>query len=129
MDCTSHPSKNPDSPSSGATVTDQDKFQSAKACHPKETKITEIIIQEPNIEVYREYMKEHVVICKFMGIWPSKRALKGWIQAKYNPRGAIELQLGSKGFFTVVFALLEDKDRIFEGGPYFFNSVGLYMRF
>ena len=107
----------------------QDKGQTVKACHPKAAKIPEIITQEPDIEVYRDYMKEHAVICKFMGIWPSERALKGWIQAKWNPKGTIELQLGSKEFFTVVFALLEDKDRIFEGGPYFFNSVGLYMTF
>ena len=74
-------------------------------------------------------MKEHAVICKFMGIWPLERALKGWIQEKWNPKGAIELQLGSKRFFTVVLSLLEDKDRIVEGGPYFFNSTGLYMTF
>ena len=74
-------------------------------------------------------MKEHVVICNFMGIWPSERAMKGWIQAKWNPRGAIELQLSLKGFFTVVFSLLEDKDCIFKGGPYFFNVAGIYMRF
>ena len=38
------------------------------------------------------------------------------------------MHLGAKGFFTVVFLNLEDKDRIFDGGPYFFTSVGLYMR-
>jgi len=32
------------------------------------------------------------------------------------------------GLFTVVFTNLEDKDKIFEGGPYFFAAVGLYMR-
>ena len=74
-------------------------------------------------------MRERAIICKFMSIWSSERALKGWIQAKWNPKGAIELQLGSKGFFTIIFSLLEDKDKFFEGGPYFFNSVGLYMRF
>ena len=89
----------------------------------------EIIIQDPDVAVYKEYMQEHVIICKFMGIWPSKRALKGWIHAKWNPKGEIDLQLRSKGFFTVVFANLEDRNRVFEGGPYFFNSVGLYMRF
>ena len=74
-------------------------------------------------------MKEHAIICNLMGILPSEGALKGWIQAKWNPKGAIELQLGSKGFFTVFFALLEDKDRILEGGSYFFSTAGLYMRF
>ena len=37
--------------------------------------------------------------------------------------------MGSKGFFIVIFGLLEDIDGIFEGGPYFYNSIGLYMRF
>jgi len=27
-----------------------------------------------------------------------------------------------------VFANIEDKDRVFEGGPYFFAAAGLYMR-
>jgi len=36
--------------------------------------------------------------------------------------------MGSKGFFMVVFMNLEDRDRVFEGGPYFHASDGLYMR-
>jgi hypothetical protein len=40
----------------------------------------------------------------------------------------VDLHLGSKGFFTVVFMNLEDRDKVFEGGPYFHASVGLYMR-
>ena len=35
--------------------------------------------------------------------------------------------MGSKWFFTVIFDLLEGKDIIFEGGPYFLDSTGLYM--
>jgi hypothetical protein len=40
----------------------------------------------------------------------------------------VELHLGSKGFFTEVFINLEDRDRIFEGGPYFHASAELYMQ-
>jgi hypothetical protein len=40
----------------------------------------------------------------------------------------VELHLGSKGFFTTVFINLEDRDKIFEGGPYFHASAGLYMQ-
>ena len=28
----------------------------------------------------------------------------------------------------MVFTNLEDKDRVFEGGPYFYAAAGLYMR-
>lgn len=40
----------------------------------------------------------------------------------------IDLILGAKGFFTVIFANLEDKERIFEGGPYFMNNIELFLR-
>ena len=52
-----------------------------------------------------------------------------WINYHWKPKGGYELRLGAKGFFTVVFYNLEDKNRIFEVGPYFYNSVGLYLTF
>jgi len=70
----------------------------------------------------------YAIICKFMGIWPTKKALQMWIKYHWKPKGSIDLHLGSKGFFIVVFYNIEDKDRIFEGGPYFFAAAGLYMR-
>lgn len=76
-------------------------------CNPNAKKIPELEIQDPEVAEYKEYMQEHVVIWKFMGIWPTERALKWWIQRKWTPKGEIRLQLGSKGFFTVIFELLE----------------------
>ena len=63
-----------------------------------------------------------------MGIWPTEKALHAWIKNDWKPKGEINLHLGSKGFFTVMFTNLEDKDRVFEGGPYFYAVAGLYMR-
>lgn len=68
------------------------------------------------------------IICKFMGLWPIEKALQNWIRYHQKPKGSIDLHLGSKGFFSVVFTNIEDKDRVFEGGPYFYGSIGLYMR-
>lgn len=73
-------------------------------------------------------MEEYVVIYKFMGIWPTEKALQAWIRNHWKPKGKIDLHLRSKGFFTVVFTNLEDKDRVFEGGLYFYASAGLCMR-
>lgn len=72
-------------------------------------------------------MVAYVVISKFMGLWPTEKALQAWIKNHWKPKGEITLHLGSKGFFTVVFANMEDKDKVFEGGPYFYVVVGLYM--
>jgi hypothetical protein len=74
-------------------------------------------------------MRDHALIGKFLGLWPSEKDLAHWIKAWWNPKGDYELQLSSKGFFIVIFYNLEDKDHIFEGGPYFYNSVGLYLCF
>jgi len=51
-----------------------------------------------------------------------------WIKQQWKPKGDVRLHLGAKGFFTVIFSNLEDKDRIFYGRPYFFTSAGLYIR-
>lgn len=50
-----------------------------------------------------------------------------WIRSHWKQKGEINLHLGSKGFFTVVFTSLEGKDKVFEGGPYFYATAGLYM--
>ena len=57
-----------------------------------------------------------------------ERALHVWIRSHWTTKGEIHLHLGSKGFFTIVFTSLEDKNRVFEGGPYFYAAAGLYMR-
>jgi len=73
-------------------------------------------------------MRDHALICKFVGFWPSEKDLTRWIQQRWKPKGHIDLKLGAKGFFTAIFASLEDKERIFEEGPYFMNNVFLFMR-
>lgn len=63
-----------------------------------------------------------------MGLWPTEKALQMWIMYHWKPKGSTDLHLRSKGFFTVVFISIEDKDKIFEGGPYFYAATGLYMQ-
>jgi len=74
-------------------------------------------------------MRDHALIEKFLGLWPTKKDLARWIKAWWNPKRDYELQLSSKCFFTIIFYNLEDKDKIFEGGPYFYNLSGLYLCF
>ena len=56
-----------------------------------------------------------------------EQALRGWIAAKWKPKGHFDLQLASKGFFTIIFHHLEDKAQVEEGGPYLFSYVGMYL--
>jgi hypothetical protein len=72
-------------------------------------------------------MREHALIGKFLGLWPSEHDLMRWIKDWWNPKGDYEGQLISKGFFTIIIYSMEDKGRIFDNGPYFYNSAELFL--
>ena len=74
-------------------------------------------------------MKDHAIITKFIGTSPNERDLVKWIRQWLNPKGDVDLQLGSKGIFTTIFHSLEDKERIFDNEPYFYGATGLHMRY
>lgn len=105
----------------------QPKATSA-TCIPKTTERIKVDLPSHRINSEIQYMKDHALIGKFLRFWPTEKALHGWIASKWKPKGQVTLQLGPKGFFTAIFHYVEDKSRIFEGGPYFFNSSGLYLR-
>lgn len=87
-----------------------------------------IELPSQTINTQIQFVKDHVLIRKFIGFWPMEKALQGWIAAKQKPKWHITLQLGPEGFFTQVFNYIEDENRVIDGGPYFFNAVGLYLR-
>jgi hypothetical protein len=98
-------------------------------CIPQMEKPPRYLISSTRVGEHTQFMKEHALIGKFLGLWPTERDLNKWIKHWWNPKGDYEVQLSSKGFFTIILYNLEDKDRIFENGPYFFNSAGLFLRF
>jgi hypothetical protein len=98
-------------------------------CIPQSDKPPRYIINSTRVGEHTQFMKEHALIRKFLGLWPSERDLMCWIKTWWNPKGDYEVQLSSKGFFMIIFYNLEDKDRIFDNGPYFYNSAGLFLRF
>jgi hypothetical protein len=98
-------------------------------CIPQAPQAPKYVISSPRIEEQKQYMRDYALVGKFLGLWPAERDLIKWIQYWWRPKGHYELQLGSKGFFTIIFHNLEDRNRIFDGGPYFFNSAGLFLRF
>jgi hypothetical protein len=87
------------------------------------------VIKTTKIGENMQFMRDHALIGKFLGLWPTENDLARWIMAWWNPMGDYELQMSSKGFFTIISYNLEDKDMIFEGGAYFYNSTGLYLCF
>jgi hypothetical protein len=76
---------------------------------------------------YIQYMKDHAFTRKFMGIWPWEKALMVWIKSRWKFKGDMDLNLGSKGLFTVIFTCSKDRNKVFDEGPYFFNSMLIHI--
>lgn len=74
-------------------------------------------------------MKYHTLIGKFMGIWRSEKFLLLWIKDQWKLKGRIDLKLGSNGFFIAIFLDHSEQEKVFEEGPYFFNSIDVHMRY
>jgi hypothetical protein len=55
-------------------------------------------------------MRDFTLIGKFLGLWPSEKDLVKWIQHLWRPKGHYGLQLGSKGFFTIILYNLEERN-------------------
>ena len=102
-------------------------WRAPSTCLLKSQKISTLTIKSNGLEMNIQYMKHHALIAKFVGFWPMEKNLIWWINHHWKPKGGYELRLGMKGFFTIVFYSLEDKNMIFEGGPYLYNSTGLYL--
>jgi len=84
-------------------------------------------VTSPLVGDYTQYMTYHALIGKFMGIWPIEKALLVWIKSKWKVKGDIILKLSSKSFFTTLFTYSKDRNRIFDEGPYFFNSARIHL--
>ena len=70
----------------------------------KAQSIPSIQIRSKSIREKIEMSKEKALIGKFVGVWPREKDLVlRWIQSTWSPKGHYDLQLGAKGFFTIIF--------------------------
>ena len=72
-------------------------------CLPKTSAISVIQIRSEQVRGNIEQWKEKALIGKFVGVWPKERDLVRWISSVWNSTGHYDLNLGSKGFFTIIF--------------------------
>jgi hypothetical protein len=85
-------------------------------CIPQAPQAPKYVVCSPRIEEQKQYMRDNALVGKFLGLWPSERDLVKWIQYWWKPKGHYDLQLGSKGFFTIIFHNLEDRNRSLRWG-------------
>jgi hypothetical protein len=75
-----------------------------------------------------EYYSKHSLYCKFLGLRVSLQFLENWARKVWEPEGEMEVTLLANNFFMVTFNCMADRNRVFEGGPYFYNQVGLFVK-
>ena len=80
-------------------------------CVLKSKTVTRLQIKSERVREDIQYMKERVLIGKFVGTWPTEKTLVWWINTMWKPQGHYNLQLGAKGFFTIIFFNEEDKTK------------------
>lgn len=47
--------------------------------------------------------------------------LETWAQRTWAPEGEIDIMLLANNYFMVTFSFMVDRNKVFEGGPYFHN--------
>jgi hypothetical protein len=78
-------------------------------CIPHAPTTPKYVVKYTRVGEHTQFMKDHALFGKFLGLWPSERDLMQWIKTWWNLKGDYDLQLTSKGFFTIIFYNLEDK--------------------
>jgi len=64
---------------------------SSTPCKPIAKERPRIELSGHKIDKRIEYLWDHALIGKFIGFWPTERALYGWIVAKWKPKVDVTL--------------------------------------
>ena len=82
----------------------------------------------PDLVEYASYWSRHALIYKFLGFRIPFSTLEAWIQRSWHIEGDMDIILVANSYFMVIFLNIADRNRVFEGGPYFYNQVGLFIK-
>lgn len=118
----------PSSPGIGLLRIGAFKLQKVNGCLERAQVRPVVVIQKEVVADDLEYFNKHVLICKFLGMRVSFPFLEPWIQRTWNLEGDLEILLAANNFFLVDFLCISDINRAFEGGPYIYNQVGLFIK-
>jgi hypothetical protein len=91
--------------------------------------ILKVSVHSPSSRSFTLRVTENGLILKFMGLWPSPRAMMQFLEK--NSKKTIKVQLLTtfcgKEFYVFLFEIKADRDLIFRNGPYFMGTRGMYL--
>jgi hypothetical protein len=104
------------------------RLQKINGCLQKAEVHPILVVQPEQVSEDVEYWSNHALICKFLGLRLSLPVLDSWARRVWNPEGDMEILIAGNNYFLVIFSCMSDRNKAFEGGPYFFNQVGLFIK-
>ena len=87
-----------------------------------------LVIQLEQISKDVEFWGKHALIYKFLDLWLSLLVLKSWAYRIWNLEGDMEILLAANNYFMVIFSNMNDRNRVFEWVPYFFDRVEIFIK-
>lgn len=74
-------------------------------------------------------LTERAFVGKFTGLWPSPKTTETWVNKNWAPliKSSTTSYFLGRGFFLFKFTSKDDKDLIFQNGPYFMGPQALYL--
>lgn len=63
-----------------------------------------------------------------MGMQVSLQFMESWAQRVWSPEGETKIMLLTNNYLMVTFNCMADCNKAFEGGPYFRNQIGLFIK-
>lgn len=71
--------------------THEEPQATSNTCKPVEVDRPKIELPSQHINTQIQFMRDHTLIGKFIGLWPMEKALHDWIIDKWKPKGHITL--------------------------------------
>jgi hypothetical protein len=74
-------------------------------------------------------LADRALIGQFTGLWPSPKSTESWVNRNWAPliKESVTSYFLGRGYFLFEFTSKDDKDLIFQNGPYFMGPQGLYL--
>jgi hypothetical protein len=86
--------------------------------------IPKVPVHPSSSRLFSLRLVENGLIDQFMGLWPSPREMKQWLEKNWKKmiKGKMSSTFCGKGFYAFLFENQADKDLIFRNGPYFMDQ-------
>ena len=109
-------------------VSERSKVNKVNGCLLRSQDRPVLVIPPEAVKEDVEYLASHALICKILGIRISLSALEAWIRHSWQGEGDFDIMLAGNSYFMVNFSCMLDQNHVFEGGPYFYDRVGLFIK-